>query len=390
MKKEDLIAYIDGQLSAEETAAVEQELYRNPELAEEVAALCRQRYLLDSILAQDGATAPPRRFRTFSTAIALAASLVAVATCAFLYLQHLAPFPEPPTVTATVRAVHGRVLLRRGAFSQRTLRPKMSVGPNDILASAADGYAILDCSTRPGTTITVLPQTRIILLDEQEGAIARLEGNTVEVAASRQAADNPLRLHTRDARIEVLGTRFAVTANSGGTKLNTIQGRVRITHAATGQSAEVVAGEFAEAGYDGTLTTGEAEPCIVSFTLIDADTDSPIARHDPLVDGATVDLAALAGRRITVRANTDPLIVRGVRWEARRTDGNGQDSEPHVTHTQNEQFFPYGLTSNIDIDYTPWAPVTGSYEISATPYVRRAGQEVVGPPARINIKVVSR
>jgi len=69
------------------------------------------------------------------------------------------------------------------------------------------------------------------------------------------------------------------------------------------------------AGCDGSLLGGpgaERDPfadgscagvAVQSFTLINADGDQPVAAHDPLQSGATLNLATLPSRRLNVRAN---------------------------------------------------------------------------------------
>ena len=53
---------------------------------------------------------------------------------------------------------------------------------------------------------------------------------------------------------------------------------------------------------------------VVSFTLINADTDSPIPGYDPLPNGATLNLATLPTRRLNIRANTSPSTIGSVRF----------------------------------------------------------------------------
>lgn len=55
---------------------------------------------------------------------------------------------------------------------------------------------------------------------------------------------------------------------------------------------------------------------VISLTLINADTDEPIAGFDPLPDRAELDLAKLPTRRLNIRANTSPADAAGqVRFE---------------------------------------------------------------------------
>jgi hypothetical protein len=55
-----------------------------------------------------------------------------------------------------------------------------------------------------------------------------------------------------------------------------------------------------------TANAAPAGQAVVSFTLINADTDQPIATFDPLISGVTLNLATLPTRNLNIRANTSP------------------------------------------------------------------------------------
>jgi hypothetical protein len=93
---------------------------------------------------------------------------------------------------------------------------------------------------------------------------------------------------------------------------------------------------------------------IVSFTLVNADTDQDLGE---LVNGATVNLATLPTRNLNVRANTSPATVGSVRFGY---DGN--------TNLSVENVAPYALAGDTSGDYNAWTPSIGSHSLSATPY----------------------
>src|SRR5215813_8310444 len=51
-----------------------------------------------------------------------------------------------------------------------------------------------------------------------------------------------------------------------------------------------------------------------SLTLINADTDMPVAGFDPIPNGATIDLSALPTVNLNIRANTTPASTGSVRF----------------------------------------------------------------------------
>ena len=65
MNRDDLIAYVDGELTPEECRRVEQELERDPESAEVLAALLRQRLMLAENFRTAPAVSPMKRFHRF-------------------------------------------------------------------------------------------------------------------------------------------------------------------------------------------------------------------------------------------------------------------------------------------------------------------------------------
>ena len=97
---------------------------------------------------------------------------------------------------------------------------------------------------------------------------------------------------------------------------------------------------------------------VTSFTLINADTDLPIAGYDPLRSGATRNLATLPTRNLSIRANSSPSVVGSVVF--------GYDANPTY---RIETGAPYAIAGdNGGTDYLPWTPAAGGHTLVATPY----------------------
>ncbi|HYF49783.1 MAG TPA: PKD domain-containing protein [Planctomycetota bacterium] len=118
-------------------------------------------------------------------------------------------------------------------------------------------------------------------------------------------------------------------------------------------------------------------PYVATFTLVNADTDQPIATHDPLLDGATINLAALPTRRLNVRANVigSPGSVRF-----------GYDA---WTNFRTENVAPFALAGDSSGNFNAWTPSTGSHTLSATSYTGRSATGSASAPLVISFNVTS-
>jgi hypothetical protein len=127
-----------------------------------------------------------------------------------------------------------------------------------------------------------------------------------------------------------------------------------------------------------TVNSAPAGQAVVSFTLINADTDQPIAIFDPLISGVTLNLATLPTRNLNIRANTSPSTVGSVRF---RLDGNG--------NYRTESGAPYTLAGDNGGNYFPWTPSLGSHTVTATPYTRSGGGGTAGTPLTVTFYVIN-
>ncbi|WP_345158354.1 DUF5060 domain-containing protein [Pontibacter saemangeumensis] len=122
--------------------------------------------------------------------------------------------------------------------------------------------------------------------------------------------------------------------------------------------------------------TGLAGEEIVSFTLINADTDQPI---QTLTSGATINLAALPTKNLSVRANTSPATIGSVVFVLSGTQ----------SHNQTENILPYALFGDTNGDFKPWTPAVGSYTLKATPYSASRAGGTAGTTLSVSFTVVN-
>jgi glucose/arabinose dehydrogenase len=127
----------------------------------------------------------------------------------------------------------------------------------------------------------------------------------------------------------------------------------------------------------GTIYAFAYTPAVTSLTLVDAERDVPIAGYNPIPSGATLNLARLPTRRLSIRANTSPSRVGSVRFAY---DG--------TANYRTENNFPYVIGADRNGDYLPWTPSLGDHTIRATPYTQWYAGGLAGRALTVRFKVV--
>ncbi|QDA61300.1 malectin [Hymenobacter jejuensis] len=117
---------------------------------------------------------------------------------------------------------------------------------------------------------------------------------------------------------------------------------------------------------------------VVSFTLINADTDQPIR---DLVANDVLNLATLPTKNLNIRANTSPYPVGSVVMVLSGTQ----------SRTQSETGAPYALFGNSGADYAAWTPaiVVGAYSIKGTPFTAGNGNGTAGTALTVSFTVTN-
>ena len=81
----------------------------------------------------------------------------------------------------------------------------------------------------------------MLTISEDDRKELHLREGSLFARVARQSKGRPLLIHTRTADLEVLGTQLDVEAEPGSTRLNVVEGRVRVTRLVDGSVAEVPA-----------------------------------------------------------------------------------------------------------------------------------------------------
>ncbi len=115
-----------------------------------------------------------------------------------------------------------------------------------------------------------------------------------------------------------------------------------------------------------------------SFTLINADTDLPIAGYDPFLDGASLNLATLPTQNLNVRANTTPANNGSVRFQLNGNNNYRTENAP-----------PYALEGDNANGYSAWTPAVGQSTLTATAYTADNAGGTAGAPLTIQFTVLN-
>jgi hypothetical protein len=123
-----------------------------------------------------------------------------------------------------------------------------------------------------------------------------------------------------------------------------------------------------------SITVNEPAPvlAVVSFTLVNADTDQDIG---PLVNGGTVDYSNIGTHNLSVRAN-----VSG-------SPGSVRFGYDGATNYQTENVAPYAIKGDTAGNYNPWTPTVGTHTLTATPYTSSGAAGATGTAQTISFSV---
>lgn len=168
------------------------------------------------------------------------------------------------------------------------------------------------------------------------------------------------------------GVYIEATADAAGLAAGTYTGTITVNGTGSGTS-------YTSASFCVNLTVSggtTTDRQVVSFTLINADTDQDLFT---LTNGATLNLATLPTKNLNIRANTNPATVGSVVFNLSGTQ----------SRTQTESGAPYALFSNSGSDYNAWTPAVGSYTLRATPYSASGGTGTAGTALSIDFQVTN-
>jgi len=223
---------------------------------------------------------------------AIAAAVLLAATVSLIGFGTGFRSAKAESVVATVVSAGGHVVVLRGGAEQPAVAG-MGLLEGDQLAVPAEATAILDLPD--ASRAEMGPESLLTLHRPRDGADSlELQRGFLAVDAARRPAGQPLSIRTPDARVEVLGTRFTLGADSAETHLRVSEGLVHLVRIGDGASVDVAGGNRAEV-VDDDRADLRSRPTLPGTALIIASCDkapADFARFNALVGDR------LLGRRL--------------------------------------------------------------------------------------------
>jgi len=163
----------------------------------------------------------PRRIASFRPLLIAATVLLAVSGGLWFGLKG-----KPMTgELARIQGVEGLVLLPNG----QTLVRASSGSPltsADVVRTGRGSRAVLRLAD--GTRLEIAERSEISLSGRRDGLTVRLGRGQVIVEAAKQPAGKHLALVTPDCNVTVVGTVFAVTHGTRGSRVSVLEGEVKV------------------------------------------------------------------------------------------------------------------------------------------------------------------
>lgn len=140
--------------------------------------------------------------------------------------------------------------------------------------------------------------------------------------------------------------------------------------------ARDAAGNWSDDSAPRPVTTAAAPNQVVSFTLIDADTDLPVPGYNVIPNGAVIDRAGLPTTHLNIRVNTNPAVIGSVRIAF--------DSQ---SNARTESGAPYALFGDNSGNYNAGTIANGTHTIKGTPYTGANASGTAGAPLAISFTI---
>lgn len=191
-----------------------------------------------------------------STAVCL---LVMVGAGVYYYLQDR--IPQTPVDAIVAQTSQGVTLSRDGRPLEATADMNLQAGDT----VAVPNTAVATVRYADETRITLSRNAKVEFLAGR-GTTKRLALHRGEMMAqvTRQAEAPSLEVSTPSVQITVLGTRFLLAATESESRLDVVQGRVRMERNEGGESVDVLQGHFAVAAPDKPLVATPLPPRVAA------------------------------------------------------------------------------------------------------------------------------
>ncbi|HYG75901.1 MAG TPA: LamG-like jellyroll fold domain-containing protein [Planctomycetota bacterium] len=231
----------------------------------------------------------PQKDRTWMIAAGVAALLVLSVVA-----RIVTPFGNDKTIAKVTLVSQSASIERNGKTLTRA--DAMEIEPGDVVSSGSEPMRFR--YRNETTVINLAPETRVRVVYVGGQKRLQLLSGRMEASVAPQPKESPMILHTSQAEVRVVGTRFALHEGSGATRLEVSEGKVRLTRKEDGAAVDVPAGHGVKAAQK------DASP--LTLTKLDRVSEGLVA-HWPFEEGSgtvTQD-QALGGL---------PAPIRGAQW----------------------------------------------------------------------------
>jgi WD40 repeat protein len=323
-----LQAYLDGELSPEDIAALETRLKAEPALADALLALAREETILiewagttrareeaerASAAAQERESAAPPLIlslpRSRAAAFARSRFLWASLPAAALLLAVLGMYAawrwrgNEPDVLARIEEVQGDVSIIAPSGTIAIAQEGQPLLPGQELKTGGEGsLAVVRYADQ--TRLTLNTETLIRLLAGDKSAQGKkaagkkvfLREGVLAADVARQPEGNPMVLTTPHAEVQLSDTQFRSTAASEETRIEMDAGRGKVTRTSDRQSVEMQAGSYVvTAPKDEPLAPRKLPAQVTKPKVILKDNAAPVAAVAATPDGKTLAIAGTDG-----------------------------------------------------------------------------------------------
>jgi hypothetical protein len=261
-------------------------------------------------------------------------------------LNHPAMYKSTATLGSVVLDFNGDQLdvqfldstgARKDYFTLRKNQGTADVAPTVAITSPTTG------STTSATSLTVTASAK-----DSDGVVTRVdlyEGTALLGSSSNSSC--------------------SFVWNNIATGTHTLTAKATDDRGLTGASAPVQVTVTSTAGTSNAVT---------SVTLINADTDQPIAGYEAIPNGAVIARTSLPTTHLNLRANTSPAIVGSVKLTL---DGT----------SRTETSAPYALFGDTSGNYNAGTIANGTHAFTGTPYTLASGGGTAGTPLKISFTI---
>ena len=186
--------------------------------------------------------------RRFGLSVAVCLALVV----GFGYWRLSVALSNAPILTEFAGQKNGIVVQRFGKILSADAGLKLE--PGDLLRTSPTGAGLIRFP-REQTRIRLTGKTQVTLLNLKQGKRFGLQQGRIEATVAHQPGRRPMVWETPQAEATVVGTELALQITEGTTRLEVVQGEVKVTSRQVGQSVQVTNNQYVVLDSGGQIRT---------------------------------------------------------------------------------------------------------------------------------------